>query len=66
MAEYEFKIDEREGKFWAVVCTTKPIQPGVRLRRTTSQEEGPYKTREAAATAGEKLRERFKKLKSFW
>jgi hypothetical protein len=64
--DYTFKIDERDGKFWAVVCKTRPLQPRVHARRTTTQEEGPFDTHGAANEAGTTLRERFEKMKAFW
>jgi hypothetical protein len=66
MEEYTYKIEERDGKFWAVVCKTKMLNKGVRVRRTTTQEEGPFDSHGEADSAGVKLRERFENLKAFW
>ena len=66
MDDYTYKIEERGGRFWAVVCKTTAIRPGVHLRRITTQEEGPFDTHEEAERAGVELQERFEKLRAFW
>jgi hypothetical protein len=68
MSEYEAKVDEREGQFWAVVTkeTPVPMAGGVLVRRTTTQEVGGFATHGEAARAGKELEERFEKLKAYW